>query len=171
MFFDAKNLKIVQAKKKHAYAITVLTRRFFPYVNFSYQTIIERLSTPTVKYFVAEYEGHTVGFSDLEFMEQKMARENMGTVEKNQAKNPLKGRIAKILGLVVLPEFQGKGIGKKLLLKLLSLAKKKAGSAFILVAEDNDAQMLYYANGFERQGTLDRELGGKKILLLKRVFS
>ena len=167
MFFDAKKLRIVEAKKKHAYALTVLTRRFFPYVNFSFETITERLATNSVKYLVAEYDGHTVGFADVEFTEAGQA--NISTTFHHEQS---KEKIAKILGLAVVPEFQGQGIGTMLLKKLLSKAKKKASKAFMLVAEDNHgAQQIYYDNGFEKQGILERELGGKKILLLKREFS
>jgi len=171
MFFDPKQLKIVPASRKHAYAITVLTRRFFPYVNFSFDVVLERLSSNSIKYLVAEYQGHSIGFADVEFMTKEEASENMRTIEGSKIAGARSNKTAKILGLAILPEFQGRKIGKKLFTRLLGLAKKNCSEAFILVSEDNmNARHLYDEFKFVNIGVLDRQLGGKKILLLKRAF-
>lgn len=167
MFFDVGKLKVMPAGKKHAYAVTVLTRRFFPYVNFSFETVLQRLADERITYVVAEYDGHTVGFADVEFMPEREAERNMRVAGAPESAS--QSTVAKILGLAVLPEFQGQGVGKKLFNKILSMSRKKAVKAMILVAEDNGrAQKLYAQHGFTRKGLLDRQLGGKSIIVLEK---
>ncbi len=140
-------LEIIEGKGAHAYSITVMTRHFFPYTGFTFDTIMKRLSDPDNQYFVALQGKRCVGFVDLQYS----------------------GESAKILGLGVLEEERGKGLGEKLLLHAVSEAAKKACRLHILVAEDNlAAHRLYEKNGFENKGVLDRKINGKTVLLMAR---
>ena len=141
-------MKVVRASRRHLYSITAMTRHFFPYTGFTFSTILERMGSKNILYFAAEENGHTVGFADLEF----------------------RGKQAKILGLAVLPEFRGMGIGASLVRNCLSAAKKHGCLRVVMfVAEDNAvAQSLYLKFGFKKSGVLRRKLWGKKILIYGR---
>ncbi|MFH0835245.1 MAG: GNAT family N-acetyltransferase [Candidatus Micrarchaeota archaeon] len=141
-------MKIVRASRRNLYSITAMTRHFFPYTGFTFSTIMERMQNKNIMYFAAEENGHTVGFADVEF----------------------RGKQAKILGLAVLPEFRGKGIGAALVRKCLAAAKKRGCSRIVMfVAEDNAvAQSLYLKFGFKKSGVLRRKLWDKKILIYGR---
>ncbi|MBI5228655.1 GNAT family N-acetyltransferase [Candidatus Micrarchaeota archaeon] len=146
--FSAKDVRITRASQKQLYSITVMTRRYFPYTNFSMDAILKRLKKKNVIYFVALYKGHTIGFVDIEF----------------------KKDYAKILGLAVLEEFRSNGIGSKLLKKALACIKlRKKKSACMLVAVDNQAALRLYARyGFKVRGRLYRKINGKGILLVEK---
>ncbi len=140
------NLEIVSAGEKHLYSITAMTRHFFPYTGFTFETIRERLKSKRVFYFAALSAGHTVGFSDIEIQDDGNA---------------------KLLGLAVLKELQGRGIGKKLLSHSIGFAReKKCPSIFLFVAEDNAiAKKLYEENGFTKKGVLAEKLNDKTVLV------
>ena len=72
-----------------------------------------------------------------------------------------------MLGLAVLKELQGKGLGRRLLEKALEFAlEKNCQKMFLLVSEDNAiALKLYQKYGFVRKGVLEKQLGGKTVLL------
>lgn len=141
-------IKITRALKKHIYSITVLTRKYFPYINLNADKILERMQSKSVEYYIALCAGHTAGFVDIEFKENK---------EKT----------AKILGLAVIEEFRGRGVGARLLEKALARARQReAKKVFLLVdAENALAQRLYEKFGFKKKGVLKKRLWGKKILL------
>ena len=145
------DVEIIPANKKNLYSITSMTRHFFPYTGFTFKTIEERLANKNIFYFAALSRGTTVGFVDVEIQEDGNA---------------------KILGLAVLRELQGKGIGKKLLEKAVEFAReKKCPKLFLLVAEDNGlARKLYGKRGFARKGVLEKQLGGKTVLLFEKTL-
>lgn len=166
---------IVPAEKKHWYSITAMTEAFFPYANFSYDEIMRRLGTDTIFYFVAlagsnsphepdssegvegSRSGHTVGFVDFE----------------------LKQKSAQILGLAVLEEYRGKGIGTKLLQKALDEIMRLASERVtpleridLLVSDSNPAALaLYRKHDFVSAGKLDHKLWGQDIMVYsKKLF-
>ncbi|MFH1107326.1 MAG: GNAT family N-acetyltransferase [Candidatus Micrarchaeota archaeon] len=150
MDYDARKLEIRRAGKRELYSITVLTRRFFPYTGFNMEKIYKRLRTRRIYYYAALYDGHTVGFLDF--------KENAKSI--------------KILGLAVLEEFRGRGIGQALLDVALGFARGKGKkSAFLLVAQQNDsASRLYERNGFKSRGRLAKKIWGMDVLLLAKEF-
>ncbi|MEW5956056.1 MAG: GNAT family N-acetyltransferase, partial [Candidatus Micrarchaeota archaeon] len=89
----ASDFSIEPASAKHLYSITVMTKQYFPYAGLSMEKIGGRLRSKSFRYFVALYRGHSIGYVDLQ----------------------LKGKTCKLLGLAVLPEFRGNGVGTKLL--------------------------------------------------------
>ena len=145
-------VSIIPAEEKHLHAIISLTRQFFPYTGFTFETIKQRLADNKVFYFVALLEGNIVGFTDIEIQDDGNA---------------------KILGLAVVKEMQGKGIGRRLLEYGISFAKEKScPNVFLLVAEDNvTAQKLYEEYSFAKKGVLDRQLGGKTVLLYEKTLA
>ena len=149
---DDPDVEIVPATAKNLYSITAMTKAFFPYTRFTFETILQRMESKNISYFAAVKEGHTVGFVDIEVQDDGNA---------------------KILGLAVLKELQGKGIGKKLLQKALDFARgKNCPNVFLFVADDNSvAQKLYGEFGFQKHGVLEKKLGGKTVLIYdKRLF-
>jgi len=145
-------IQIVPADEKHLYSITTMTRHFFPYTGFTFKTIQDRLQSKSIHYFVALENGSTVGFADVEIQQDGNA---------------------KLLGLAVLKELQGKGIGKKLLEHAMNFAlEKKCPKLFLFVAEDNAlARTLYEKRGFASKGVLEKQLDGKTVLLYEKSLS
>mgnify|MGYP001575349720 CR=1 FL=1 len=141
-------IQIIKASPERAYSIGVLTKIFFPYIKLSLDAIKQRLDSSTVEYYVALRGGATIGFIDLEFQED----------------------CAKILGLCVVPEFQGTGVGTRLIETAVGRAKEKNYEKIFLLVEENNALAirLYEKLGFSRQGALAEKLWGKKILLLAK---
>lgn len=152
---------IRKASRKHLYSVTVMTRKFFPYTGFTFDTVVERMGNEDIEYYVALVDGHCVGFVDVEFKKEKNKKEK----EKNK-----KEKQAKILGLAVLPEFRRRGIGTRLLNKALAISRKRgAKKAVILVAKDNiSAQRVYARKGFRITGKLGRKLWNKTVLLMTK---
>ena len=146
---ESESVEVIPAQSNHLYSITTLTRHFFPYTGFTFKTIEERLAKKNIFYFVALRGGSTVGFVDVEIQDDGNA---------------------KLLGLAVLKELQGKGIGKKLLEHALVFAKvKNCPKLFLLVAEDNAlARALYEKHGFASKGVLEKQLDGKTVLLYEK---
>jgi len=60
--------------------------------------------------------------------------------------------------LVLLPEFQGKGIGSKMLSKVIEEAKAKNIPIKLQVLKENQAQHLYRKLGFKDTGTTDTHI-------------
>lgn len=146
----AEQVEVVPASEKELYSITVMTKKFFPYTGFNFEEIVKRIGAGTTRYLVAKQGSRTVGYLDYELLEDQ----------------------AKILGLAVLEECRGQGIGKKLLQKALEeIAAAGKPRVFIFVAEDNKAaQDLYLAAGFQHWGTLEKKLNDKTVLLMKKEF-
>lgn len=143
------NVEIVPTKEQHLYSITAMTRHFFPYTGFTFEAIRERLKSNKVFYFTALSGGHTVGFADVEIQDDGNA---------------------KLLGLAVLKELQGQGIGRKLLEKAIDFAcGRKCPNLFLFVAEDNAiALKLYGEFGFASRGVLEKQINGKTVLVLEK---
>jgi len=140
-----KNVVIARPSLKHAYSIAVLTRKFFPYFNFNMDSVLNRFKNKNIEYYVALLDGHTIGFVDVDFS----------------------GNSPRILGLAVLEEFQGNGVGTRLLHHALARVKKKGfKKVSLLVSEDNlRARRLYEREGFVKEGVFGKRLWGKTILV------
>ncbi|MBI5224876.1 GNAT family N-acetyltransferase [Candidatus Micrarchaeota archaeon] len=148
MDFIASKLEIRKATRRELYSITVLTRKFFPYTGFNMQMIEKRLKNRKIHYYAALYDKFTIGFIDF--------KENEKSI--------------KILGLAVLPEFQRRGVGKKLLEIALKFAKeKKKEIIYLLLSKENfPAAKLYEKEGFVIKGKLEKRIWDQEILLLQR---
>ncbi len=146
MKINHKEIRVVPANQKHLYTITVLTRKYFPYTGFNMEAIVERMRSKRIKYYVAEYKGHTAGFVDFELLPKRI----------------------KILGLAVIEEFRGNGIGKRLFKKALNEARKAGKKqAFLLTASAfPEAQTLYRKLGFRQTGKLARKLWDREVIIM-----
>ncbi len=109
---------------------------------------------------IAEKEGKTIAWASLSKYDNKKAYSD--TAE---------------LSLYVLKDFQGKGIGKKLMDEILNRGKKAGLHAVIArITEGNDISIHLHENfGFEKIGTL-RQVGKKfgKVLdvhIFEKIFS
>src|SRR5687767_10082900 len=68
------------------------------------------------------------------------------------------------LGMAVLPEYRGRGVGTALLKRLLEAAGSVYDSVSLSVSCDNPAVRLYERAGFKRAG-----VGGTAVTMLKRL--
>lgn len=66
------------------------------------------------------------------------------------------------LGIALLPEYRGKGIGSALLIRLLEMARTEYESVSLSVSIDNPAMRLYERLGFKRVG-----ISGTSVTMLK----
>ena len=145
-------IEIKPASQRHVYTLSVMTKAFFPYVNFASDEINRRLSSHNVKYFIAEQNGTTIGFADFEITPENTC---------------------KLMGLAVLAEHRRKGIARKLVQRILNEVKRFGCSAiFLLVAQDNQAAIsLYNSFGFMIKGNSDRVLAGKPIIVMELTLA
>jgi ribosomal protein S18 acetylase RimI-like enzyme len=152
---------IVPAEKKHLYTLNLLTKKYFPYANFSYSEVTRRMADPNIVYLVAQDKqgGSTMGFVDYEVKPQRLS--------------------AQILGLAVLEEYREKGVGTKLLEKALSkiISYRNAEGlplkyVELLVSVENTAALSLYAKyGFVKAGILDRTLHGQQVLVYSKKIN
>lgn len=83
---------------------------------------------------------------------------------------------AHILNICILPDFQGRGLGRKILARLLSLAKDhRVDTVFLEVRTSNRvAQVLYESEGFneigQRHGYYPAENGREDALIFAKVL-
>ncbi len=138
------------ASKLNLYTLTVLTKRFFPYVDFSTEEIKRRLESTNVKYLVAEFNRGIIGFADFE----------------------LKDNQCKLMGIAVLEEHRRNGVARKLAERIiLEAIKSNCISVFLLVSEDNaPAISLYDSLGFVSKGKSDKVLDGKPIIIMEKLL-
>jgi len=68
------------------------------------------------------------------------------------------------LGIAVLPDHRGRGIGSVLLQRLVEIATSSYDALSLSVSADNPAQRLYHRVGFEHVGG-----SGDSITMLKRL--
>ncbi len=139
-------IEIRKAGKKELYAITVLTRKFFPYTGFNMEMISKRLKNRNIHYLVALCDGYTAGFIDF--------KENAKSI--------------KIMGVAVIPEMQRKGIGRKLVEEALKYAESRRKEVvYLLVGAENAVAInLYGKLGFRKKGKLERKIWGMEVLML-----
>ncbi len=145
------NIDIQLADKRNLYTLAVLTKTFFPYVNFSSEEIDRRLSSNVVKYLIATSDGATVGFADFEIDNKR----------------------CKLMGVGVLQEHRRNGIARQLVRRIIVEAQNaNCETIFLLVAEDNrPAISLYSSFGFISKGKSDKILDNKPILIMEKPLA
>ncbi len=148
-------VEIVPATRRHFYTLTVLTKKFFPYTNFSFSEVMRRINNRKVQYLVAELGGATVGFADYEIMPAS-------------PESPCR---CKLMGLAVIEEHRGKGIARLLLDRVLQEAQvERCEKVFLLVSEDNTSAIsLYNSLGFVSKGKTDKKIGENHIILMEKA--
>jgi GNAT superfamily N-acetyltransferase len=99
--------------------------------------------------FVAENnEGRIIGFST-------------GRTERTGRHKGFDGELSSIY---LLKEYQGKGIGKRLLNSVVNTLRSKGiNSMLVLVLEDNPSRYFYEAMGAQMLDKIELEIGGKKL--------
>ena len=146
-----QKISVSKASYKELYSIFVLSREYFPYANFTYSEIERRVESGKVIYLVARVGGKLAGYLDFELHKDH----------------------AKILGLAVLDEFRGKGVGKKLVGRALAEIRKRGFKrVYLFVSRANAvAQKMYAEHGFVSAGLLEKKINGEDVLLFQKDFS
>ncbi len=84
--------------------------------------------------------------------------------------NTLRGHI---LSVAVRPEYRGKGIGKRMLMEVENILKKKGAEYVYLEVEENNvaARRLYESLGYKEAGKIERYYpwGANAIVMVKRL--
>jgi ribosomal protein S18 acetylase RimI-like enzyme len=137
-----------------------LTARFFPYLHLSADAIFDRMKNG-VQYLVLEKKGTLEGFVDYEFTREPNPRH--ATLEHDPLKT---NKAAKIMGLCVNQELQGRGWGKKLFTAALDEVSRYSNHVVVLVESSNQkAISLYEQFGFQQHGRLSKPIFNRDILL------
>ncbi|MCD6434352.1 MAG: GNAT family N-acetyltransferase [Candidatus Diapherotrites archaeon] len=121
-----------------------LIKKEFSYLEMTKEKIAKRMQNPNVLFYEALFNNRFAGFIEAELTANDTAQ---------------------IFGLAVKKEFRGRGIGKKLLLKIIEiLKKKKIARVFIFVEQDNKiAKRLYNKVGFKFMGLHFSKAKGKLV--------
>lgn len=69
------------------------------------------------------------------------------------------GAFCQVVDICVLPEFQGQGMGKMIMDKLMEFAETLPSSCYISLIADGDAHKLYRKFGFEDVYPISRGMG------------
>ena len=112
-------------------AVGALEHQLFPIDAWPVQMFLDELSQPeTRRYLVAETSGGIVGYAGLMCIEP----------------------IADVQTIAVVPHYEGRGIGSRLLTQLIDEARRRGAADVLLeVRADNPrAQQLYVRFGFEQ---------------------
>ncbi|OIO24452.1 hypothetical protein AUJ14_06215 [Candidatus Micrarchaeota archaeon CG1_02_55_22] len=142
------------AQQVNHYSLIVLTRKYFPYINFSHDELQRRLDSKKITYLVALAGNSTVGFIDYELQDGK----------------------AQILGLAVIDEYRHHGIASRLMQSALDDVAAKATQYKIkrvdlLVSEQNPAaQALYKKFGFTPSGKLGQKLWNQEVIIYSKLL-
>lgn len=149
---------ITEANESNIIAISELTREFFPYIAMNADKVYERMKQG-VKYLVAREGDRTIGFVDYEIIE-KPAETHAGVENK---------KTAKILGICVDSAYQGKGMGRMLLERVLEEVKDVEQVVLLVEEENAKAIKMYEKYGFRVQGKLERQMWDKEILMMVKT--
>ncbi len=142
-------IKIRAAGKKDSLEIFYLTKKYFPYTNFSISVIENRLNSASDRYIVAAIGNKAIGFSHIVFSEKR----------------------AQIMGIAVLEAFRGAGIGKKLLERSLKECKRKEVKQVNLLAAPSNsiALSMYSQKGFNIKGQVNLGFKEPTLVLSKKL--
>ncbi|GEM_PF-2847998 len=173
--------------------LSVLTKRFFPYIHVSADHVFDRIQSGVV-YFVLEksekkedveknenreenaiqlpsaqpsHVGELAGFVDFEFNAEPNPRH--ATSDAPPLENP---KTAKILGLCVVPELRGRGWGKKLLKAALDAAQTMGCTQVVMLVEESNEKAIgiYEKAGFKKRGKLVQKIWDKDVLLYVKAL-
>ncbi len=149
-----EELNIRTAEEKDIPAITEIYNHAIVHTTATFDTETKTLEnrlewfrqhSPKHSVIVAEYEGEIVGWASLSKWSDKMAYDS--SVENS---------------LYMAEKYRGKGVGKKLLEKLIEEGRKNGFHTIIArISDGNDVSLkMHYDLGFEKTGTL-KEVGIK----------
>lgn len=118
--------------------------------------IKERMEVFPENFLVAETDGEIIGFingctTDKAFLGDELYHD--AKLHKKE------GDIQTVFGLDVLPEYQHRGIGHKLMRAYIEMARKRGKKAVILTCKEQKIT-FYESLGYEKQGVADSEHGG-----------
>lgn len=148
---------IRQAVRDEAKTIAEIEAICFPPAEAAGLDEIERrMDTFLENYLVAEENGEIIGFingcsTDKPHLGDELYHD-AGLHKKE-------GEILTVFGLDVLPEYQHRGIGHKLMRAYLELAKNRGQKAVILTCKEQKIT-FYESLGYEKHGVSDSEHGG-----------
>ena len=165
-FFESSLLSIPRANTSDSVRLSELTKRFFSYIHISADHVFERIQNGVV-YLVLAQGNDIMGFIDFEPNDEPNPR------HATNEKPPLPAqKTAKILGLCVVPELQGKGWGKKLLAAALNEAKTMGCTQVVMLVEESNQKAIgiYEKAGFQKRGKLAQKIWEKDVLLYVKTF-
>lgn len=169
-----ESVSIRRATTSDSVRLSELTKRFFPYIHVSADQVFDRMKNGVV-YFVLEKQGGNaiLGFIDFELNSEPNPRHATVSADGTAPNPPLQAqKTAKILGLCVVPDLQGKGWGKKLLHAALIEAKQMGCTQAVMLVEEANGKAiaLYEKAGFQKHGKLAQKIWDKDVLLYVKAL-
>lgn len=127
------NLHIRQATPADFAAVTTIEARCFPPAEGASQEVLrERLQAFTTSFFVAENQGHVVGFINGCITNQDKLTDDL---YESTHKHDLAGSNMMVFGLDVLPEQQHQGIAQQLMTAYIAAGHRLGKKAIILTCK------------------------------------
>jgi ribosomal protein S18 acetylase RimI-like enzyme len=132
-------MRIEKVAEKDLPEINGLVEKEFPYVERSSEKLKEKMREGRIVIFKAVKAKRILGFIEVEFFEQEIARIN---------------------GLSVKEDARDKGVGKTLLQSAVEFLKEKDVKRIVLLVKQSNrkAKELYEKNGFKFIGLYHREI-------------
>ncbi|MFT4416444.1 N-acetyltransferase family protein [Fredinandcohnia humi] len=146
---DAKGIAKVHVDSWKSTYKGIVPDEFLEQLKYESREKMWNQAIPTSTVFVAENEvGHIVGFSSG-------GKEREGNYE---------GYEGEVYAIYLLGEYQGQGIGKKLVEPIVAqLREMKINSMLVLVLEENKSCLFYEALGARKLDSIEIEIGGKAL--------
>lgn len=157
MAANCSEIKIRQALREESKRIIEVEAIGFPPAEAAKAEDIEaRMDVFLENYLVAEDNGVIVGFINGCATDKPVLGDELYHDAGLHKKD---GDILTVFGLVVLPEYQHKGVGHKLMRAYLEMAKKQGKKAVILTCKEQKIT-FYESLGYENHGVANSEHGG-----------
>ncbi|MCM3619767.1 GNAT family N-acetyltransferase [Sutcliffiella horikoshii] len=149
VFNDAYGIARVHVDSWHTTYTNIIPDDYLSRLTYESRQKLWERNIDEFDIFVAENnDGEIIGFSTG-------GKERSGKYE---------GYEGELSSIYLLKEYQGQGIGKKLLKPVIeSLKDKGINSMIVLVLEDNPSKYFYEAVGGQRLDTVELEIYGKKL--------
>ena len=137
-------MRFQAVEKKDLPEILEMVKEEFPYTGFTLKRFKEKLDDERIELFKLSGKEGLLGFIEIEWLEEAVARLNAVVVKK---------------------EFRGQGLGQQLSQKALGhLLAKGAQSIILLVDKENTvAKKLYQGLGFNFLKDHEKKIGGKAV--------
>lgn len=146
---DAKGIARVHVDSWKSTYKGIVPDEFLEQLSYDSREKLWKSAIPNGNVFVAENEnGEIVGFST-------------GGKERSGNYDDYEGEL---YAIYLLKEYQGKGLGKKLVTPVVELLKnEKINTMVVLVLEENSSCLFYEAVGARKIETIEIEMAGKKL--------
>lgn len=154
---NTEDVKVRAARAEEAERLAEIESICFPAAEAAgLKDIQERMDTFLENFLVAELNGEIIGFINGNNTDRPFLGDELYHDAKLHKKD---GEIQTVFGLNVLPDFQHRGIGHKLMKAYIELARSRGKKAVILTCKEQKIT-FYESLGYKKLGVADSDHGG-----------